>query len=303
MLEFHELTLNDLEWARAALRASDFMGCEYSFANNLAWRRLYHTTVAFYNGFFINKAEIGGVPHFTYPAGEGDTDSMLRALMDYANGQGYPLILTGVTKPLLTQIQSLFPDTFDVLHTEDSDDYIYHASDLASLGGRAYHQKRNHLHRFEKYGGIYAPLEEKDFDDCITLSAVTYNTKNGQSDESSRVEQFVIHTLFSHFHALGLNGGTIRVDGQLVAFCIGEQINSNTLNVHIEKADTSFDGSFAAINNMYAKHAAGDLPYINREEDMGLEGLRKAKRSYRPAFMLEKHMLTQRGFAAAKQED
>lgn len=294
MLEFHELTLDDRDWAMAALRASDFMGCEYSFANNLAWRRLYGTTVAQLDGFFVNKALIDGVPTFTYPAGSGDVRVMLQTLMHYANAQGHPLILTGVTSSLIGQINALFPDLFAIAHSEDSDDYIYRASDLASLAGRAYHQKRNHLHRFEKYGGVYAPLTEADFDDCITLSAVTYNTKNGQSDESARVEQFVIHTLFSHFDELGLIGGTIRVDGQLVAFCIGEQINTNTLNVHIEKADTSFEGSFAAINCSFVRNEAGGLPYINREEDMGLEGLRKAKRSYHPVFMLEKYVLTQR---------
>lgn len=303
MLEFHELTLEDRDWATAALRASDFMGCEYSFANNLAWRRLFHTTAANWNGFFINKAQGEYGPQFTYPAGQGDVRMMISALMDYSNQQGAPLILTGVTKPVLENIEALFPDFFDVTHCEDSDDYIYLASDLATLKGRNYHQKRNHLHKFEKYGGVYAPLREKDFDDCITLSAMTYNTKNGQTDESSLVEQFVIHTLFSHFDELGLNGGTLRVDGKLVAFCIGEQINSNTLNVHIEKADTAFDGSFAAINHLYVRNAAGNLTYINREEDMGIEGLRKAKRSYRPVFMLEKFCLKQKGFEIPKQEE
>lgn len=288
--------MDDRAWVTAALRASDFMGCEYSFANNLAWRRLNNTRICNAEGFYVNRAEDETGPYYTFPAGEGDLRCVISALRDDANRVGRPLILTGVTKQTLEQMNRLFPDGFSATHSPDGDDYIYLASDLASLAGRAYHQKRNHLHRFAAYGAVYAPLTERDFDDCITLSARTYNLKNGQDDFSARMEQLVIHTFFTHFEALGLVGGTLRVDGQLVAFSIGEQLNSNTLDVHIEKADTAFEGAFTAINQAFVQHAAQGLTYVNREEDLGLEGLRKAKRSYRPVFMLEKYRLKQNGF-------
>ena len=97
---------------------------------------------------------------------------------------------------------------------------------------------------------------------------------------------------FSYYSELGLTGGIIRIDGRIAALTIGERLNSDTFCVHIEKADTSYNGIYAAINNCFAKSAAADFRYINREEDMGIEGLRKSKLSYHPAFLVEKNIVT-----------
>ncbi|OPZ19501.1 MAG: hypothetical protein BWZ04_02466 [Firmicutes bacterium ADurb.BinA205] len=135
-------------------------------------------------------------------------------------------------------------------------------------------------------------MTEKDFDDCITFSAVTYNNKAASDDHSMLAEQFAINTYFNHFHELGLKGGVIRIGGRVAAFTIGEPLNSDTFCVHIEKADTTYNGIYAGINNLFAEAAAADHKYINREEDLGLEGLRRSKLSYHPAFLLDKYEVT-----------
>lgn len=275
------------------LQASDHRGCEYCFANNLAWRRLHDSRIAQYKGFYLNASfqTEDGIPNCMYPAGDGDHRDVILTLLDWMEGQEKPLRFWNVTPERLAWMQAELGLPLAVEPERDSWDYIYKSEDLSRLAGRRYHQKRNHLHRFEQYGAVYQPLTEADFDDCITFAAIAYNHKlDGMASGAS--EQFAIDTYFRHFAALHLQGGVLRVDGKLVAFTIGEPLNTDTFCVHIEKADTNFQGAYAAINQQFAAQIAADYTYINREEDMGLEGLRKAKQSYHPAFMQEKYCVT-----------
>ena len=139
---------------------------------------------------------------------------------------------------------------------------------------------------------LKAKLTEKDFDECIEFAVKSYNLNNGYDDESSVGEQFAINTFMNSFGELDLKGGVITVDGKIQAFTIGDRINSDTFDIHIEKANAEIQGAYAAINNEFAKSAATDYEYINREEDLGLEGLRKSKHSYHPVFMLQKNVVT-----------
>lgn len=294
MLEFREISLSDRERICNALRVSDFRGCEYTFANNLAWRRLAGSKISFYKDFYICCAfdTDDGHPHFIFPAGSGDIREMISVLKQFAESNGSPLIFTGVTKSVLDLLYELFPDQFTVIPDRDSSDYIYRSSDLIGLPGKKYHQKRNHLARFNELPYEYSPVTEKDIDDCIYFCAQTYNSKYHLNSSSMVAEQFAINTYLSFFDELGLSGGIIRIDGKTAAVTIGERLNSDTFCVHIEKADISYNGIYAAVNNCFAKSAAADFEYINREEDMGIEGLRSSKLSYHPAFLLEKNIVT-----------
>ncbi|MBQ5311171.1 MAG: DUF2156 domain-containing protein, partial [Oscillospiraceae bacterium] len=138
---------------------------------------------------------------------------------------------------------------------------------------------------------VYSEITDNDIDDCISFAVASYNKNSAYDDYSQVCEQFAIDTFFRYYHELGLFGGVLRKDGRVIGFTIGERLNSDTLGVHIEKADASVDGAYPAINNLFAKAHAADLSYINREEDLGIEGLRKAKQSYHPAFMIEKYTL------------
>ena len=294
MLEFRTISLDDRERINTALRLSDFRGCEYSFANNLAWRRLADSKIAFYEDFYICCAfdTEDGVPHFVLPAGKGSYERVIREMQLFSSSIGKPLVITGVTDDSLEMFNELFSGGFTVTHDRDGSDYIYSTADLISLSGRKYHQKRNHLARFNETDHSFSLISEKDFDECIEFCTNTYNYKNSYGDHSSVAEQFAINTYFSYFGELGLVGGIIRIDGRIAALAIGEPLNSDTFCVHIEKADTSYNGIYAGINNCFAKSAAADFRYINREEDLGIEGLRKSKLSYHPAFLLDKYTVT-----------
>jgi hypothetical protein len=294
MLDFREISINDKERITAALDYSQFMGCEYSFSNNMAWRRLGDSQIAFYKDFYIccSFRSEDGVPHFFLPSGSGDYREVVTEMKKYSGNLGKPLRVAGITEPSLRMLNELFPDSF-ITETDDGDwDYIYLSDDLISLSGRKFHGKRNHLARFRELGAIYSEMTEKDFDDCITFSALEYNSRALNSDHSFIAEQYAINTYFNYFGELGLQGGVIRIDGKVVAFTIGDRLNNDTFCVHIEKADTRFNGIYAGINNCFAKSAASGYKYINREEDLGIEGLRKAKQSYHPAFLLKKYTVT-----------
>lgn len=289
MLSFKVIELSDKPWVDKLLQISDFRGCEYCFANNMAWRRMYNTKITRYKDFYISCSEGEGL-YFTFPAGGGDYKEVFGEMKKYSESRGYPLVIGSVTPDKFGLFEELFPkDSYTIEADEDGWDYVYNVSDLAELKGKKYHGKRNHLKKLLAMDYSYEPLAEKDFDDCISYAVQTYNRDSAYDDKSKVCEQFAINTYFENFEALGLTGGVLRVGGKIAAFTIGERINSDTLGVHIEKAEADIDGAYPAINQMFSASAGKGFPYINREEDLGIEGLRKAKRSYHPAFMIEKH--------------
>lgn len=268
------------------------MGCEYSFANNMAWKRLAGSKIAFYRDFYICCAfeTDDDIPHFIFPAGSGDYSEVINEMKKFSSSLGKPLILTGVTEPTLSVLIELFPEQFTVGCDRNNSDYIYLSTDLIELKGKKYHSKRNHLAKLKNY--TYSPVTENDFDECIFFCTQSYNDKYDEPDHSSIAEQYAINTYFSYFEELRLRGGIIRIDGKIAAVTIGEQLNSETFCVHIEKADTSYAGIYAGINKFFAENEAHRFKYINREEDLGIEGLRKSKLSYHPAFLLDKYTVT-----------
>lgn len=296
MLEFRTLQLSDREWVQKALDRSGFWGCEYSFANNLAWRRNADTRVSEFGDLYICASfdTEDGVPLFYYPAGEGDIRAAVGEMAKVAAHRNSPLRIAGVTENLLSGLREIYSDNFEAEPYPDGFDYIYETKDLIELPGKKYHKKRGHLMQFRKNYENYSfsEITPADYDECITMSARFYNEKHGYTDKSSISEQFAIHTYFSHFDALELKGGVLRVDGRLVGFSIGERLTDDMFVTHIEKADVNYKGVYTALMQAFTERFAAGYRYINREEDLGIEGLRKAKRACQPAFMLEKYMCT-----------
>ncbi len=294
MIEFRDIQISDRAKIESALRKSDFMGCEYSFANNMAWKRLADSKICLYEDFYINCAfdNEDGFLHFVFPCGDGNYTKLFRELEKYAHSLNSPLIFTGVTNTSLAVLNELFPDRFSAEPYRDGFDYIYNTDDLINLRGKKYHAKRNHLARFREIDTEFSLLTEKDFDDFIKFTADNYNRRTDNPDKSSVAEQYAINTYLSYFDELGLCGGIIRIGGKTAAVTIGERLNSETFCVHIEKADTSYSGIYTGICNTFASECMEGFRYVNREEDMGIEGLRKSKLSYNPVFLLEKYIVT-----------
>ncbi len=198
----------------------------------------------------------------------------------------------------------------------DQYDYIYRRTDLATLHGRHLDAKRNHINRFraEHPDFEYRPLTPEYFDECRRLTEKWQEEKaaikreqsqvylssaereqartkfnesqSGNRNETIDAEHRVMETIFSNWDALGMTGGSIFVDGRMVAFTYGSAVTTDTLDVCVEKADRHVEGAFAIINQQFAEHLPEQYIYLNREEDMGIPGLRQAKLSYHPEILL-----------------
>lgn len=290
MFNFREIELSDKVWIDELLSKSDFMGCEYSFANNVAWRRLNDSVISRYNDFYLISTSDDDNIYLTYPAGEGDILDFIVLFNNFCKNNGKKFVLSSVSSENLEFLKGNFNDKIEEIKSNpDYYDYIYNADDLINLRGKKYHSKRNHISNFKKQPWEYKVLTHDLFDDCIEFITKSYNHKNDPDDFSSIVEQYAINTFFNNFEYMNLKGGVLYQNNNIVGVTIGEKINSDTLVVHIEKASASVNGAYPTICNEFAKANAYDLKYINREEDLGIEGLRKSKRSYNPCFMLEKH--------------
>lgn len=185
---------------------------------------------------------------------------------------------------------------FNVTAERDEFDYVYLAQDLINLSGRKFHGKKNHLNAFRKEypDAQYLPITEEIIPKCreeLNVWAAVHKRDN-PDDPFIGYEQAAIHEIFDHFDAFKLKGGAILLDGKVVAFTFGERLNSDTAVIHVEKADPNVRGVYAAINQNFVAREWSDMIYINREEDMGIDGLRRAKESYRPVKLIEKFNAT-----------
>lgn len=192
---------------------------------------------------------------------------------------------------LINPIESL--QRFEIEPMRDDFDYVYLAQDLIELEGRKFHSKRNHLTRFTKTVPYqFEDINSSNIDDCIGFLGSWCNYRDGKKNPDIMSECMACYEALHHFDELNLFGGLIRVNGKLEAFSVGEQLNDQTILVHIEKANVEIPGIYAAINHFFAKRFSNGKTYINREQDMGDPGLRKAKLSYYPHHLVEKFRIT-----------
>lgn len=290
MFEFRQIKLSDKDWIDKVLKESDFRGCEYSFANNLAWCRLSDTKISKYKDFYLSASFDNEFLNLTFPAGKGDYKDLFNKMSEYAVSIGKRLKLNSVNSDMLKILTNIYGEgKLIVTPNRDSFDYIYNASDLINLQGKKYHGKRNHIKRFKESDWRFTPIDESVIDDCFEFSAKSYNESNKYDEHSAVVEQYAINTFLTNFKALGLCGGVLYQNGKIVGFTIGERLNSDTFVVHIEKAFGDVNGAYPCLCNEFSKAYASEYLYINREEDLGIDGLRKSKKSYYPAFMYEKN--------------
>lgn len=190
------------------------------------------------------------------------------------------------------ELKSVYPDDFHYDYDRDNSDYLYETERLINLSGKKLHSKKNHYNAFCKnYNFTYRRIEKDDIDACKELFDLWYKDK----DEDTRLlkeSKDATFKLLDNLDELGVTGGLIEVDGKIIACSVGEKITDDTALIHVEFANTEYRGAYAAINREFAKNEWADCKFINREEDMGDEGLRKAKESYQPVTLLDEYRAT-----------
>ena len=285
-MTFHQLSLSDREAMQAVTLPSERRNCNYNFANLVGWQFLFCTEVCVLNSAVVLRYTFDGQRAYMVCTSEALTLELIEALFDDSNGE---LTLIGLEDSQVEQL-SIFNSQFSITiePVRNQYDYIYRRTNLATLHGKHLDAKRNHIHRFraEHPDFEYRPLKPEMFDECRHLTEIWLEEKNENRNETIDAEHRVMDTIFSNWDALGMLGGSIFVDGRMVAFTYGAAVTTDTFDVCVEKADRHVEGSFAIINQQFAEHLPEQYIYLNREEDMGIPGLRQAKLSYHPEILL-----------------
>ncbi len=292
MIEFHKPTPSEKNRYHDCLMNGPERGCEYSFANIFMWGRqeiaYLHGCIAFFSHFF-------GRSVYPYPIGNGDKEKVVEALLHDARVRGIPCRLTGLTGADREELEALFPGKFQFLLMRNSFDYVYTIDALADLRGKKLQKKRNHFNRFCANHPDYRvePLT------CHNLPQVQHMVNDWfvsrrQSDPTGDyfLESVAMAKAFRHYDALDMEGIALMDGDQVLAVTMGSRLSSDTFDIHFEKAREDTDGAYTAINCEFARYLRLKHPgirFLNREDDMGLEGLRKAKLSYQPDHLVEKY--------------
>ncbi len=296
--DFKRPGLEDKEVISHYFKHHTSRSCERTFVNVFLWARFYNVTFAVIEDTLVFKSENENRFAFAYPAGESENvKKALDTLYQYSQERGVPFRLYNVTPDHFEQIEAWYPGRFQIKYNEDLADYVYESEKLCTLAGKKLHGKRNHINKFKSlYEGrwSYETMSGDNVEECFQMALKWRNQNGCNNDPEKNSEMCVTLNSLRLFRELELTGGILRVDGQIVAFTIGEPVCSDTFVVHIEKAFPDVQGAYTMINQQFVEHECMDYKYVNREEDTGAEGLRKAKRSYRPVFMVKKGVVTEK---------
>lgn len=290
MLSFKLVTYQDITIIEKYLSYQDYRTSEYTIAGIFMWRKYYQISYCIIEDMLIIKMIYkSDNPFFCIPVGPGKLENALQALRDYCKKQNYDLVFATVPVKAIKTLESFFGILVSVEENRDWFDYLYLTEDLAKFKGKKFKTPRNHINKFKRSYHDYS-FKEINIDN-IGLVQEFYrmyapdNTPEGELSEAESAAVFeLIHEYFHLFDAIGYY---LEIHGQVAGFAIGEIVN-DTLFVHIEKASLKWHGTYQMLVNGFAKRIPKHIRYINREEDVGIEGLRKSKLSYNPIELLSK---------------
>lgn len=288
MLEFKPLSMEDSTFLEKYLKPYTFKTSEYSFTNLFIWRKgcdIKYTT--YKDVLIILKMDFNNNYHFMQPIGytKENLKEIIEILIQYKEKNHFTYLFKDLETSFIEDLNEIYPNSFEINEDIDNFDYIYESSKLISLSGKKLHGKKNHYNNFIKNNEYRtAPINCENICECI-IAAREWVYKNDSKGyllyELEAIEELLKNRCNLHF-----DGMAVYVDHKLSAFTIGEKINDDMAIIHIEKADSDINGLYAFINKIFIETYYSEVPFINREQDLGIEGLRRAKKTYYP-FKLE----------------
>lgn len=296
---FKKITLEEQTVFTDIFNAARPIASEFTFPYLYMWRRDYNFSYAIVEDYLclISRSKV-------YPAygfcpipvnGVHDKSKFKRALETieaYFSANNLSLRYARIAENHLPYFKEAYGESIRTESLDNTSDYVYHASDLITLAGKKFSKKRNHINQFIKLYGEYeyAPIGENNLDECKKILDEWADRHEIDCDPDNS-ERVACNELFENWSRFPLKGALIKVNGKFQAFTIGEVLNPETAVVRIEKGNVDIHGIYAIINREFCTNEWSDMKYINREEDMGVEGLRKSKLSYNPAFMVNKFLV------------
>lgn len=289
ILDFKKVTLDVRPLFEKYISKSGQKGSECAFSNHYVWRDCYNIYWCEYKAFLLLKVKRHNCAFYLQPFGGRDEDlpSVMDKLLEDNGGQ--PFEMHGIYEDTKERFERIFPK-LEFEDDRDNWDYIYLREKLQSLSGRKLHGQKNHFNAFVKKHPdyTYEPISGENIVECLAFGEAWCDQRS-KIDATDKEERFAIQEACCNFEALGLRGGIIRFDGKIQAFSFGKKINDDTAVLHVEKAVIGERGLYQAMCKEFAYHAWQDVIYLNREEDMGIPGLRKAKEDMHPELMWKKY--------------
>ncbi|MDL2289190.1 phosphatidylglycerol lysyltransferase domain-containing protein [Clostridia bacterium OttesenSCG-928-F22] len=292
-MEFQPLELSHKALVDKYLAVWQFEGAEWAFSNMFIWRHKNKPMICEMDGILYIHVELNGHRCFMAPLSldrEEDYCPAMTRVEKYMKEQGWAVDIRMINDTLRERIEKCIPGRFAFSENRDYEDYIYDAEELRTLQGRKLHGKRNHINKFmAMYGNNfeYAPMQQQDVAECLALYETWIENKGGDLTEYED-ERISLTQALTNLEALGLKGCVVRINGKIEGFSVGAQLNDKTAVIHIEKGNDTIQGIFPVVNQLFVKNQWKDCEFINREEDMGIPGLRRAKMSYNPVRLVRK---------------
>ena len=296
MESFKRPELSDRSWVEPLLAAEGSRACEHNFASICLWGNSYPQMIARAGDRLVVQMFGGRGLSYLFPMGVGPLSPAMELAGADALAHGVPLTLICLTAEQKKALEEVYPGRFVFEEDRDGWDYLYRVEKLSELTGKKLHSKRNHIHRFcERYPDwMFEPITEGNIPDCLAMQEEWFRAQEEAErvDCTLRRERDAVCMALEHMDELGMTGGLIRAEGNVLAFALGSLTTADCYNVHFEKAFGDIQGAYTVINRETARWVRRTFPeveYLNREDDMGLEGLRRAKLSYYPDLLLEKY--------------
>ncbi len=293
-MEFKDISLQDKELFNHYLQGRRYRLLTYNFTNFYLWRKWDPYRWNIVEGALCIKSDYLHYDDVLCPIAAEDASVLAatEALIAWYKQRGVAFSMIEVDADMLALFEQHWPGRFAAEELPFGNNYIYRQSDLATLSGKHYNAKRNYVHRFTRQYPDYhfVRMDSSIIAGCQELLDKWLSHHDSTRDDILQEYSGVCDGL-QNFSQLDWTGAALLVGEKVVAFELGERLNDDTMGIHIEKADIEYVGAYQAINNFFVRDYAQEFTYINRAEDMGDEGLRKAKLSYHPCHMEKKYRL------------
>lgn len=299
MEAFKKITLEEQELFTKILNENNSMASENTFAYLYMWRRNYNLVYAIIEDHLclISRSKLYKPFSFCPIPIDGQHNSVklkkaLQGVEDYFSQNSVPLLFARIEEKKLPYFKDVYGKNIKIKSLDNTSDYIYNAEDLITLKGKKFNKKRNHINQFmRRYGQYeYAAVDESNLHECKRILD-EWAENNESSVEEEVSERVACQELCNNWGDFPLKGALLKVNGRYEAFTIGELLNPETAVIHIEKGNTDIHGIYTVINRDFCATEWDHVKYINRQEDLGIKGLRKSKLSYNPAFIVNKFLV------------
>ena len=290
--EFKPIEIADRETLEDYFHEHPPLVSEFTFTNLFGWQKAHNYQVSKYKDGFLILKESKGNLSFLQPLTTGNPVKAVRDCFKYLEGKTENPVVERAGEDFVAS-GAWEGSGFAVSEDRDNFDYLYDARELTELAGEKFHDKKNLLNQFlKKYQYRYQNLTPELIPECLKFKKEWCEERDCEKTDGLKQENCAVLQMLKNFHALSNRGGIIRIDEKIAALTLGEPLNKDTLVIHAEKAKGGIIGLYQAINWEFLKNQAPGFPFVNREQDLGVEGLRRAKMSYNPAKLIKKYKIT-----------